>query len=287
MDNMTGMEYSDAKFVGNSHLPIVSCSTSIAPQYPERSPTHSAIPWSPSQTRTDSTMPMDLSEVAAPKFTPPGWTTSGPMLDMPSAPPQDPLFDADSHYGAMPESDWGTTFVPAGPVPMIPVAMTHHELAEEFCRSVSPPSATPPPAYDSMYPGHTASVDPSTASPPLLPSPSRNTLRRPSSSAHSYTSSSCAGSDSRSRLAPSRVFSWDPNEESRFAAQSQSVRVPQPAVSHMYIGGDFDDARPAASLLDRRSRSAQNKPSAWDRFTARASRASKFIFGKGPKHSWP
>jgi hypothetical protein len=277
---MTGMGYRGAKLGGNSHLPMKSTSTTIDHQAPTESPAHSTAPKDQSRTRENSIMPWDLSEAVVPKFSPAGWgtQTSGPMRSMPSAPPQDSLSttqssgiypsaaqDSDSDYGVMPVSEWGPRHLPAGTVLSIPIATSHRELAEAFCRSGSPATPLSPPTYGSIYTGPTESV----RSPMDLPAPP----------------SSFAGGESRPRL---QTRSWGSGDELYFAATSPSTQLQQRPVFHVYIGGDFfDDPHPGASRLDTRSRSTQNKPSIWAKITAATSRVHTRMFGKGPKHVWP
>jgi hypothetical protein len=251
MRDLTRTENPGAKFGGEFHFPKISTSRSIAPQFPGRPLTHSAASCKPSQTAMTHVKPFDVSESFVPGFTPAkqATQTSGLPPNIPSTSPRGSLFGSPS-FGTHSGAALDSNY---GAMPETEGDPGFKQAGND--RSMNSPA---PPRY-----------------------PSRNSFRQPAPVAGSYYPSSFPAS------APSRVFSWDSNEESRFAAHSPSAQLPQPAVSHMYIGGDFDDARPAASLLDRRSRSAQNKPSAWDRLTTQVSRASKFIFGKGPKHSWP
>jgi hypothetical protein len=291
MVNMTGMDYSGPRFGGNSHLPRLWTSTSIAPQFPERPPKHPDATWNPSQTRTDPAMRMDLSEVAAPKFTPPGWTTSGPMLDMPSAPPRDSLFDDDSHYRAVPQPEWDPRHTHAGTVKPMPIAMTHRELAQLFCDSDQPATSTstPPPLYGSIDRMSAADVHSPIGSPTADQYSLTNTLGRPPSLAQpnhfgSFGSfESFAGGEESSR-----VVSWLQGVELRSTSTDPSAQSQKRPVSHANNEIDFNDFTQSEEFrLPSRDRYTQNKPSIWDKITTGASCAGRFILGKLPKHRWP
>jgi hypothetical protein len=230
--------------------------------------------------------PFDASEPFDPGFSLAGRATqtSGPPPDMPSASPRGSLFGSPSSvtypdgsdYGAMPEEEGVAGFNRAGHDLSIPVALSHRQLAEQFCRMKSPP----PPAYGWTH--NTASVYSSMTLPASPRYPSRNSHCRSSPFAHSHPSQSFTNEETRPERRPIR--SWGPEDELDFAATSPSAQLQQ----DIYIGDDFgDDLHPKGSQLDRRSRSTQNKPSIWDRFTTRVSRAHTYIFGKAPEYVYP
>jgi len=281
MNDATGTDGSGAYFGVNSQLPKLWTSTSITSPVPGTPPTHSVASWELSQSRTTSTAPIDLSEPFIPGFTPARWATqiSTPPPNMPSASPRVSLFgppsistlsaDDDSHYGAMPESEWNPSHIQAEAIQSLPIATTHAELAQRFCESDPHTTFSPPPTYASIFTGRTESV----ISPIDLSAPprysSRDSYHRSSAVAGSHCSSRFAGQGSISGFRP------------RYAELSQ------PAVFHNYIeDSSDDDPYLEVSHLGSRNRSTQNKPSRWDRITTGASRACRSIFRRGPTHAW-
>ena len=234
MNDATGTDGSGAYFGVNSQLPKLWTSTSITSPVPGTPPTHSVASWELSQSRTTSTAPIDLSEPFIPGFTPARWATqiSTPPPNMPSASPRVSLFgppsistlsaDDDSHYGAMPESEWNPSHIQAEAIRSLPIATTHAELAQRFCESDPHTTFSPPPTYASIFTGRTESV----ISPIDLSAPprysSRDSYHRSSAVAGSHLSSRFAGQGSRSGLRP------------------RSAQLSQPTVSHTYIESDYN-----------------------------------------------
>ena len=286
---MTESEYPSTKLGDIFHFPEISTSTSIARQSPRRLPTHAAASCDQSQTVMSSIQRVDVSDPFAPGFLPAGWATqtSGPPPNMPSASSRGSLFGSlssltypdESDYGAMPEPERDPGFTRAGNDLSIPIALSHLELAGQFGRSDSPDRSSPPPAYGSAH--NTASLYPPMNS--SAPFRSRNSFYQPLPVASFYTPTSFAGGESRRGLWPNR--SWGSEDELRFASISPSAQLRQHPVSHVDIRVDRNVLSPSKeSRADTRNRLTRNKMSIWDRLT---SRASTFLFGKGPKHRWP
>jgi hypothetical protein len=273
---VTGTDDPGAQFGGNSNSPIITCSTSIAPQSPERSPTHPAASWNPPQTLPNSTMPIDVSHPFAPGYSPAGWATqrSGPPTNMPAAPPQQSLF---SQYDAVPEPEWGPSYATAGIVRSIPIAMTHHELAQMCCDSDRPADLSPPPSYGSIFTGPTGYVHSPMNLPALSRYPPTNASRPPPSLAR------------RHRLASRAVESWlQEVVEPTSASTDPIAQLQQDPASHADIRVDLKDFTPSKeSRNPSRDRYTQNKPSIWDKITTGASCAGRFVSGKLPKYRWP
>jgi hypothetical protein len=225
-------------------------------------------------------MPIDVSHPFAPGYYPAGWATqrSGPPTNMPVAPPQQSLF---SQYDAVPKPEWGPGHTLAGTARSIPIAMSHHELAQMCCDSDRPADLAPPPSYGSIFTGPKDDIH----SPMNLPASFRyqptNTFRRPPSLAQPDPFASFAGGEETSR-----VVSWlqevvEPNTD-------PSAQLQERPVSRANTGINFNDFTP--SKEDRnpsRDRYTQNKPSIWDKITTGASCAGRFLSGKLPKYRWP
>jgi hypothetical protein len=298
LSNMTGMDYSSAKFGGSSHLPAISTSTSFAPPLPRRPPTHSAALWNPPQARTNWTIPIDVSDPFVPEYFPAGSATqtSGTPPDMRSASPRGSLFDSpsfgtrlaadDSHYGAMPaESSWGPRHTRVDTVKHMPIAMSHRELAQLLCDSDRPATSTstPPPPYGWIDRRSGADVYSPIGSPAADRYSSTNTLGRLPSLAQPNPFASFAGGGESSR-----DESWLQGIELRSTSTDPYAQSQERPVSHANIEIDFNDfTQSGESRHPSRDRYTQNKPWLWDKITTGASCARRYIMGKLPKHRWP